>query len=118
MGEDVAEEEGGALARRQSLRRGHKRETNGLADSGHHSRIGALVKDQAVRDRLQPGDIAGRWAGRRPVDRTMAVPAPMAARRRWRPFSQVRHLLVAIRYSQVRTDERPSKLSNARQART
>ena len=38
--------------------------------------------------------------------------------RRWRPRSMSRQTLVAIRYSQDRTDERPSNVSAFFQART
>ena len=38
--------------------------------------------------------------------------------RRWRPRSMSRQTLVAMRYSQERTAERPSKLSAFFQART
>ena len=44
-------------------------------------------------------------------------PSPVGIGRRLRPSSAVRQTLVAIRYIQVRTDERSSNLSNARQAR-
>ncbi len=44
-------------------------------------------------------------------------PSPVGSGRRPRLSSAVRHALVAIRYSHVRSVERPSKRSNARQAR-
>ncbi len=62
---DVTEEEGDALAWRQDLRGGDERETHGLANGGHLCWVGALVKYQAVRKRLQPGNIAWRRGGGR-----------------------------------------------------
>ena len=42
----------------------------------------------------------------------------MGRARRWRPRNMSRQTLVAIRYNHDRTDERPSKDSKFRQART
>ena len=47
-----------------------------------------------------------------------AGPKSIGSARRLRPFSRSRHTLVAIRYSQVRSDERPSNRSSPRHART
>jgi hypothetical protein len=44
-------------------------------------------------------------------------PSPEGSGRRFRFCSALRHAVVAIRCSQVRSDERPSNLSKARQAR-
>ena len=45
-------------------------------------------------------------------------PTSIGRARRWRPRSMSRHTLVAIRYSQDRTDERPSNWADDRQARS
>ncbi len=47
----------------------------------------------------------------------LGAPSPDGSGRRPRRSSAVRHTLVAIRYSQVRTDDRPSNPSNDRHAR-
>jgi hypothetical protein len=48
-----------SLAGRQGLRGGDKREPRALAGGGHLRRIAALIENQAVGDRLKPGNITG-----------------------------------------------------------
>ena len=58
---------------------------------------------------------SGRGGARGSAD---GGPSPDGSGRRDRRWSAVRQAFVAIRYNQVRTDDRRSKRPNARQART
>ena len=48
---------------------------------------------------------------------SVGMPRPDGSIRRWLLLRAVRHAFVAIRYSQVRSEERPSKPSYPRHAR-
>ena len=57
--QDLAEDENGALARRELLERSDEREPHGLAPDGDLRRV-ALGDDAAVGDRLDPRDLRQR----------------------------------------------------------
>ena len=106
--EDVAQDEDGALAGRQELQRGDERQRDGLAGLvpglGAGRAVGEPLEEE-VRVGLEPDHLAQPGGlGRVKPGRRRAHPrAPAAAR------SAFRQRLVAIRYSQVRIEERPSK---------
>jgi hypothetical protein len=114
--EHVAQDERGALARRQQLEPGDESEAHAVTHRHHLRRVAELIDDQVIGDRLEPRHVSGRGDGRairvvggRPEPRGQGTPAGTVER--------VRQTFVAIRYIQVRTDDRCSKRSNARQAR-
>ena len=83
----------------------------------HHSWIGALVKDQAVGDRLQPGDIAGDGVaeacgsddgGASPDGSTRRGGHSARSGTCWSQFGTTRSAVTSA----------PQNCSNARQART
>ena len=73
---------------------------------------------RASGDRLRPSASSGSAAPSDAPRRSTPGPRSIGRARRCRPRSMSRQTLVAIRYSQERSDERPSKRSTARQART
>jgi hypothetical protein len=116
-GEHVAQDEHGALARRQSLQPGNEREPDRLprlvASLGLLQAIGHAF-EQDVREGLEPDRLAE--ASRRRRRGGPAGGACGAGGRRPRARSAFSERFVAIRYSQVRSEERPSKRSCACQA--
>ena len=83
------------------------------ASSAGSPSAGTAPRRASAGSRSPPGSVAS--------GSVLAAPAAdrsIGRARRLRPRSMSRHTLVAIRYSQERSDERPSNRSNACQART
>ncbi|GHE15407.1 hypothetical protein GCM10010339_90010 [Streptomyces alanosinicus] len=91
----LAQHQYGSLPRRQRLHRRHQREPH----VGPRLRI-----EPCVGERLQPGDVETGVSGA--PGSSLGAPSPDGNGRRARPSRAVRHALVAIRYSHVRTDAR------------
>ena len=105
--EDVAQDEHGELARRQDLQGGHEGEGDGfglLVAGLGAGRQGGRTGQERVGVRLEPDGLAepGRLGWLDPGN------VPRLAGRRLAVRSALRHRLVAIRYSQVRSEARPS----------
>ena len=114
----VAQDQHRALARRQVLQRGDERELDRLALLVAGLGPGAAVRDLerssgTARPRpTRPAARRARRADRRPARSPAAAPASGR-----RSISR-RQVLVAIRYSHERSELRPSKRGEARQARS
>ena len=67
---------------------------------------------------IGPSQVASGSVGPSGPSAMPAGPKSIGRARRWRPLSMSMHTFVAIRYSHERSAARPSKRSNARQART
>src|SRR4029453_12840696 len=115
--EDVAQDEDGELARRQGLQGGHEGQGDGfglLVAGLRAERHVDRSLEPRVGERLEPDDLAepGRLRG---FD-LCPGPLPWGASGGRGGGSALGHRLVGIRYSQVRSEERPSNPPRPRQA--
>ena len=113
--EHVAQHERGGLAGRHALQAGDERQLDRLgwlvAGIGARSGVGDAV-EQGVGIGLQPGDLAAPAWARAAGTAGSARPGSGG----WRSRSALRHWLVAMRYSQERSDDRASNPASPRQA--
>ena len=115
--QDVPQNEHRSLPRRQMLQRGDERQPDALARHRHLRGVAARREHPTVRDRLDPR-LGAEWLAQAEHPQWSRDPDRSDAARRCLPFNRSKQTFVAIRYNHERTDERPSKRSNARHART
>jgi hypothetical protein len=106
----LPQQQHGPLPGREVLQGGDEREPDGgpRGDGGGGVGAGGEV-DGAVGHRLQPGDLRSVRSGS--SGSVLAPSSPAGVGRRVRPSSAVRQVVVTIRCSQVRSEDRPSKRS-------
>ena len=107
--EHIAQQQHGALVRGEQLDGGDERQRDRLAGLVTGLGPGRLIREplqQHVRIGLQPQHLASRVGSGVGTGSGAAVTGRCLEDRSW-----LRHRLVAMRYSQVRTDERPSNPS-------
>ena len=105
----VPQDQHRALPGGQVLQRRDQGQPDTRPRHGHRSQIRALGGQQRVGKRLQPRHLRPRHHGA--SGSSAGAPSPDGSGRRPLRSIAVRHTLVAIRYSQVRTDDRPSNPS-------